>query len=61
MINILCTAWSDYITKLSINKYISQILALLGLVAYANAGAYQIPEAHYGHHLAVQLEPFDVS
>lgn len=38
-----------------------QILAILGVVAIANAGVFELPQAHYGHAHAAQPEPFDVS
>lgn len=33
----------------------------MAFVALANAGVFQLPQAHYGHAYSAQPEPFDVS
>lgn len=38
-----------------------QVLAILGFIAAANAGVFELPQAHYGHAYVAQPEPFDVS
>lgn len=33
----------------------------MGFAALANAGVFELPQAHYGYAYAAQPEPFDVS